>query len=92
MKTLTMGLTTLMIMGMAGVANAQTSVYQDPDKCSAEVGALDVNNDRYISDAEIEGRGSISTNVDTDGDGRISQEEMTVACDNKLMEALKPAN
>jgi hypothetical protein len=34
-------------------------------------------------------RGTIQTNVDTDGDGQISRDEMVVACDNSLVEALE---
>jgi len=90
MKTVNIGLASLLLLGMAGVANAQTSPYQDPAQCRAEVTALDVNGDGYITDAEIAGRGSIETNVDTDGDGRISGDEVVVACDSKLMDALTP--
>ena len=90
MKTVNIGLASLLLFGMAGVANAQTSTYQDPDQCRAEVTALDVDSDGYITDAEIADRGNIETNVDTDGDGRISSDEVVVACDSKLMDALTP--
>jgi hypothetical protein len=90
MKTANIGLASLLILGLAGSANAQTSAYQDPDQCSAEVTALDVDRDGYITNAEIAGRGTIETNVDTDGDGRISSDEVVVACDSKLMDALTP--
>lgn len=90
MKTLTMGLVTLIFMGLTQFANAQSSVYTNPEECSADVGALDVNNDGYVTDAEMAGRGTIETNVDTDGVGRISRDEMTVACNDKTMQALKP--
>ena len=79
------------LVGFAGVANAQSSVYQDPAKCMSEVGGLDADGDGYVSNEEMMTRGgTIATNVDTDGDGRISSEEMTVGCDSKLVEALQP--
>jgi Ca2+-binding EF-hand superfamily protein len=89
MKSLTLGLSTLMLLGMMGFANAQSSVYQDPDQCKSEVGALDADTDGFVTEEEMADRGTIETNVDTDGDGKISQEEMVVACDNSLVEALK---
>jgi hypothetical protein len=78
------------LMGFAGVANAQSSVYQDPAQCNAEVMALDTDADGFVTGDEMGNRGTIATNVDTDGDGRISREEVTVGCDNSLVEALEP--
>lgn len=78
------------LMGFAGIANAQSSVYQDPAKCNAEVMALDTDGDGYVTGDEMGNRGTIATNVDSDGDGRISSEELTVGCDNSLVEALTP--
>ncbi len=34
--------------------------------------------------------GKIDTKVDTNGDGRLSKKEMTVACNDKTMQALEP--
>ena len=89
MKSLTLGLSTLMLVGVMGYANAQQSVYQDPEQCKAEVGALDANADGFVNAEEMGTRGTIQTNVDTDGDGQISRDEMVVACDNSLVEALE---
>jgi Ca2+-binding EF-hand superfamily protein len=89
MKSLNLGLSTLMLVGMMSYANAQQSVYQNPEQCKAEVGALDMNADGYVDATEMGDRGTIQTNVDTDGDGQISRDEMVVACDNSLVEALE---
>ena len=90
MKLIHAGLASLLIIGTAGSAFAQSSVYTDPKQCTTEVGGLDVNADGYVDAAEMKGRGEINTNVDVNGDGRISRDEMTVACDSKTMEALTP--
>ena len=91
MKHLNIALASLLLVGAAGgVANAQNSPYLNAQECTSEVSALDVNSDGYVTSEEIRGRGTIETNVDTDGDGRISQNEMTVACNSKTMEALTP--
>lgn len=90
MKSLTIGLSALTLVGMMGFANAQQSVYQNPEQCKAEVGALDSNADGYVSADEMSVRGgTIQTNVDVDGDGQISRDELVVACDNSLVEALE---
>ena len=65
-------------------------MYTDPDKCVAEVGALDVNGDGYVDNDEYAAYGRVETNVDTDGDGRISGDEKVVACKDGAMQALKP--
>ena len=90
MKHMNVALASLLLLGAAGVAQAQNSPYATPQECTADVTALDVNNDGYVTSEEISGRGTIETNVDTDGDGRISLQEMTVACNSKTMEALTP--
>jgi len=77
------------VMSFSLAAHAQTSVYQDPDKCMADVTALDSDDDGYITGDEMGNRGTIATNVDTDGDGRISKDELTVGCNDKLVEALE---
>jgi len=71
-------------------ANAQANVYQDPDKCMAEMTALDSDGDGFITGDEMGTRGTIATQVDTNDDGRIAPEELTVACDNNLVQALNP--
>lgn len=89
MKSLTIGLSTLLLVGTMGYANAQQSVYQNPEQCKAEVGGLDGNADGYVDATEMGDRGTIQTNVDVDGDGQISRDELVVACDNSLVEALE---
>ena len=89
MKSLNLGLSTLMLVGMMGYANAQQSVYQNPEQCKTEVSALDANADGYVDADEMGNRGTIATNVDVDGDGQISRDELVVACDNSLVEALE---
>ncbi len=67
MNAMKASLAAAMILGLSCVANAQSSAYTSPQECVSDVTALDVNQDHYISQAEIEGRGTIDTNVDTDG-------------------------
>lgn len=83
-------LAALILAATAGAATAANSVYANPDECKAQVGSLDANTDGFVSADEVPTPGVIQTNVDTDGDGKISQEEMVVACDNELLDALKP--
>ncbi|WP_088342536.1 MULTISPECIES: hypothetical protein [Rhodomicrobium] len=77
-----------------GVAQAQSSntLTEDPRLCVSRATALDVNRDTYIDAQEYESYGRIATNVDTNGDGRISAEERTVACRDGALEALRPKN
>jgi hypothetical protein len=89
MKSLNLGLSTLMLVGMMGYANAQQSVYQNPEQCKTDVTALDANTDGFVDATEMGNRGKIQTNVDVDGDGMISRDELVVACDNSLVEALE---
>ena len=70
-----------------GSVQAQTRV--DPDKCIAEIGALDTNGDGYVDGREFARYGQIETNVDTDHDGWISAEERTVACRRGVFRSLQ---
>ncbi|RIA55750.1 EF-hand domain-containing protein [Dichotomicrobium thermohalophilum] len=79
----------LMLAAFMTPLNAQTSVYQDPERCVAEMSALDADGDGYLTDDEVGEYMTISTRVDTDGDGRISSEELVVACEQQLVEALE---
>jgi hypothetical protein len=90
MKQINIAMASLLLLGMAGAAQAQNSPFTNPGECSASAVALDVNSDGYISGEEISGKGVVETNVDTNGDGHVSVEEMTVACNSRTSEALTP--
>lgn len=90
MKFTSVGLASLMVLGLASLANAQENRFQSPDQCVSEVGALDANGDGFVDNTEYAQYGDIQTNVDTDSDGRISRDELTVACDSDLANALMP--
>lgn len=76
-----------------GVANAASpTLTEDPRLCTSRVAALDVDRDTYVDAGEYETYGRIATNVDTDGDGRISENERVVACRDGALEALQPKN
>lgn len=76
-----------------GVAQAQSpTLMEDPQLCVSRVAALDQNRDTYVDAGEYESYGRIATNVDLDGDGRISAEERVVACRDGALEALRPQN
>lgn len=89
MKLLQFSFVLLILITADGLAAAQPNAYTDPERCVAEIGALDRNLDGYISGSEIKGRGTIAKNVDTDGDGLISETEMSTACRSRIMEPLK---
>lgn len=81
----------LMLLAFAGTANiadAQQHRFQSSERCVAELSALDEDGDGYISDAEMGEYSEVATRVDTDGDGRISRDELVVACDDTLVQAL----
>jgi hypothetical protein len=89
MKTLvSFGAASVLILGVAGTAVAQTDLYQDPAKCRTNVVNLDINHDGYVDTAEAADHINIDTKVDVNGDGRISKDEMVVACDKKMVRAL----
>lgn len=76
----------LVMVAFTTPLSAQTQVYEDPERCVAEMSALDTDGDGYLTDDEVGEYMTISTNVDTDGDGRISREELVVACERGLVE------
>lgn len=76
-------------LALSPAVNAK-EMYTDPDKCVSEIGALDANGDGFVDNTEYSQYGKIDTNVDTDGDGTISEDEKVVACKAGAMEALAP--
>ncbi len=89
---------TVLKLALAGVLSVAAmspafaqSVYSSPENCVAEVGKLDTNGDGYVDNTEASQYGRIETNVDTNGDGRLSADERTVACKSGLMDAFKPS-
>ena len=82
--------TTLFAAVASSGAIAQAQMYTDPDKCVAEISALDTNRDGFVDNNEMSAYGRVETNVDTNNDGRISNDEKVVACKNGVMRALKP--
>lgn len=76
-------------LALSPAAHAK-EMYTDPDKCVSEIGALDKNGDGYVDNTEHSQYGRIDTNVDTDGDGKISGDEKVVACKGGAMQALNP--
>lgn len=91
MKLLPTTLAVMMAAGLSFASLAQAQeMYTDPDKCVSEIGALDANGDGYVDNTEYSAYGTIETNVDTDGDGKISNDEKVVACKGGAMKALAP--
>jgi hypothetical protein len=89
MRIMSLGAAAIIAATTFGAAQAQKV---NPENCVANVAALDVNGDGYVDSQEMAQYGRIETNVDTDGDGRISNQETTVACRDGAMAALKPKN
>lgn len=92
MKFTSVGIASLMVFGLAGAVNAQDNRFQSPEQCVSEVGTLDANGDGFVDNTEYTQYGDIQTSVDTDSDGRISRDELIVACDSDLANALMPKN
>lgn len=90
MKFTSVGIASLMVLGLASTVSAQDNRFQNPQQCVAEVGTLDANSDGFVDNTEYSQYGDIQTSVDTDSDGKISQDELTVACDSDLANSLMP--
>lgn len=91
MRTVTFGLIGLAAVVVAGSASAEDT-YRNPDNCVADVERLDANGDGFVDNTEYAAYGDIDTNVDVDGDGRISPDEKVVACKSGAMRGLVPEN
>ncbi len=59
---------------------ASTSAFANPMGCIANIAQLDTNGDGVVSTEEASGITGVMANVDLDGDGRISPNEMVVVC------------
>ncbi len=91
MKISTFALAAAMTAASFGVASAQSGAFKsDPSQCMANVGALDKNGDGFLDNTEMSAYGRVETNVDVNGDGRISAQEMTVVCRDGASQALQP--
>ena len=91
MKLTSLGVAALISVGTFGTAFAQSKTFgADPQNCVSNVSALDTNGDSYVDNGEMATYSRIETNVDTDGDGRISRNEVTVACRDGALDALQP--
>ncbi len=92
MKLSHMALAALVTVGGAtgiSAVNAASPDYVDPQLCVADVGKLDANGDGYVDSREYPNFSKIESDVDVNGDGRISAEERTVACKKGAVDALE---
>jgi hypothetical protein len=93
MKIMSLGAAAILAATTFGAAQAaQNTFAANPENCVANVAALDLNGDSYVDSQEMAQYGRIESNVDTDGDGRISNQETTVACRDGALAALEPKN
>lgn len=90
MKLAHAAIASLLILAPAGAAFAQQDVFTSPDECMNSALSLDANGDGFLDARERLGNERIQTNVDTNGDGRISRSEMTVLCNSATSDALQP--
>jgi hypothetical protein len=90
MKLAHAAIASILILAPAGTAFAQQDVFTSPDECMNNALSLDANGDGFLDAQERIGNERIQTNVDTNGDGRISQSEMTVLCNSATSDALQP--
>ena len=85
MKLASIGMALLLCVGAAHAA----APYGSTEECLTALGALDVDGDGYVDKAELADNVRIEANVDSDGDGRISNAEQTVACRTGAVTGLK---
>ena len=91
MRFTSLGVAALLSVGTFSTAFAQSKTFSaDPQNCVSNVSALDTNGDSYVDNREMAEYGRIETNVDTNRDGRISSNEVTVACRDGALDALQP--
>jgi hypothetical protein len=73
MKLVKAAIASLLILSPAGAAFAQQNLFTSPQECISYAANWDADGDGYIDQAELRGHEETQTNVDTDGDGRISR-------------------
>ncbi|MGF1619941.1 MAG: hypothetical protein ACFCUR_04935 [Rhodomicrobiaceae bacterium] len=78
------GLTLLGLAEFAGTANA--APFENQALCVDQISRLDTNRDGFIDAQEWPTIADIHKNVDLNGDGRISHDEMIGACDDGIVE------
>ena len=86
MKLASVGLAACLCLGTVSAANA-AAAYGSTEECLAALGALD--SDGYVDKAEQTDSVKVDAGADSDGDGRLSNAEQTVACRTGAVTATK---
>ncbi len=77
----------LTLLGLAELSpTAGAAPFENRALCVDQISRLDTNSDGFVDAQEWPTIADIHKNVDLNGDGRISQDEIIVACDDGVVE------
>jgi hypothetical protein len=80
-------LAALLSLSVAGVAPlAIAAPFQNKALCVDQISRLDANRDGFIDAQEWPSISSVHRNVDFNGDGRASKDEIIASCDDGIVE------
>lgn len=80
-------LAALLSLGMTGVApRAIAAPFQNKTLCVDQISQLDADRDGFVDNKEWPSISGVHRNVDFNGDGRASQDEIIASCDDGIVE------
>jgi hypothetical protein len=80
-------LAALVSLGLAGAAPlAIAAPFQNKALCVDQISQLDADRDGFVDDKEWPSISGVHRNVDFNGDGRASQDEIIASCDDGIVE------
>jgi len=77
----------LTVLGLAGLAQfASAAPFQNQALCVDQISRLDANSDGFVDTQEWPSIADVHRNVDLNGDGRISEDEIMGSCADGVVE------